>query len=73
MAPVAEQSGELSEDTCYVALTELPLDAKSIMDKVRSPEAGAIVLFAGMSQIVPVKKESHDTPTLGGGDGGSRC
>lgn len=38
---------ELSEDNCYVALTHEYLDAKVMMDKVRSPKAGAIVLFAG--------------------------
>jgi molybdopterin synthase catalytic subunit len=37
------------EDNCYVALTEKHLDAKDIMDRVRSPKAGAIVLFAGRS------------------------
>ena len=39
--------GEINEDACYVALTEDHLDAKSMMDRVRSPKAGAIVLFAG--------------------------
>ena len=38
---------ELSEENCYVALTHDYLDAKAIMDRVRSPKAGAIVLFAG--------------------------
>jgi hypothetical protein len=38
---------ELSEENCYVALTPDHLDAKSMMDRVRSPKAGAIVLFAG--------------------------
>ena len=38
---------ELSEGACYVALTHELLDAKVMMDKVRSPKAGAIVLFAG--------------------------
>jgi len=38
---------ELTADGCYVALTHHPLDVKAIMDRVRSPEAGAIVLFAG--------------------------
>ncbi|TVY94467.1 Molybdopterin synthase catalytic subunit [Lachnellula willkommii] len=42
--------GELSEGTCCVALTEDHLDAKSVMDKVRSPKAGAIVLFAGTTR-----------------------
>ncbi|KAL2105748.1 hypothetical protein VUR80DRAFT_7802 [Thermomyces stellatus] len=41
---------ELSEDGCYVGLTERSLDATSIMDKVRSPAAGAIVLFAGTTR-----------------------
>jgi molybdopterin synthase catalytic subunit len=38
---------ELSEENCYVALTHDYLDTKSMMDRVRSPKAGAIVLFAG--------------------------
>jgi len=38
---------ELSEDNCFVALTHDGLDAKVTMDRVRSPKAGAIVLFAG--------------------------
>lgn len=38
---------ELEEDECYVALTDGYLDAKAMMDRVRSPKAGAIVLFAG--------------------------
>jgi molybdopterin synthase catalytic subunit len=38
---------ELQEGGCYVALTYEHLDAKAIMERVRSPKAGAIVLFAG--------------------------
>jgi molybdopterin synthase catalytic subunit len=38
---------QLDEDGCYVALTEDHLDAKVMMDRVRSPKAGAIILFAG--------------------------
>lgn len=38
---------ELQEDGSYVALTHNLLNAQSIMDRVRSPQAGAIVLFAG--------------------------
>lgn len=38
---------ELHDDACYVALTRDHLDAKAMMDRVRSPKAGAIVLFAG--------------------------
>ncbi|KAM7209669.1 molybdopterin synthase [Naviculisporaceae sp. PSN 640] len=40
----------LQEDNCYVALTHDHLDVSSIMDRVRSPEAGAIVLFAGTTR-----------------------
>ncbi len=40
-------ANELQDGGCYVALTHTVLDAKSIMDRVRSPKAGAIVLFAG--------------------------
>jgi hypothetical protein len=38
---------ELEEDGCYVALTTEHLIVQSVMDRVRSPAAGAIVLFAG--------------------------
>jgi molybdopterin synthase catalytic subunit len=38
---------ELQEGDYYVALTHDCLDAKAMMDRVRSPKAGAIVLFAG--------------------------
>ena len=36
----------LGED-CYVGLTNDHLDVGDIMSRVRSPKAGAIVLFAG--------------------------
>lgn len=48
MADTSEDVWELSEDNCYVALTNDHLNAQQIMDKVRSPAAGAIVLFAGI-------------------------
>ena len=38
------------DDGIFVALTQEPLDAKVVMDKVRSPKAGAIVLFAGTTR-----------------------
>jgi hypothetical protein len=38
---------EFEEDGVFVALTHDTLDAVAIMNKVRSPKAGAIVLFAG--------------------------
>jgi molybdopterin synthase catalytic subunit len=38
---------EVHEGNCHVALTTDHLDVKTIMDLVRDPGAGAIVLFAG--------------------------
>ncbi len=49
MADSADEVWELSEGSCYVALAHDHLNSQQIMDKVRSPEAGAIVLFAGES------------------------
>jgi hypothetical protein len=45
-------SKELSEANCYVALTHDHLNAQVMMDKVRSPKAGAIVLFAGTHSLL---------------------
>ncbi|KAL2015413.1 hypothetical protein VTK56DRAFT_5524 [Thermocarpiscus australiensis] len=44
------QETSLSQEGCYVALTNSPLDIKPIIDRVRSPQAGAIVLFAGTTR-----------------------
>ena len=40
-------NAELQEDGCYVALTPEPLSVQDIMNRVRRPDAGAIVMFAG--------------------------
>ena len=37
----------IKEDGISVALTHGSLDARAVMNEVRSPKAGAIVLFAG--------------------------
>jgi len=41
---------ELTSEGCYVALTHSPLDITSTLSRVRSPQAGAIVLFAGTTR-----------------------
>ncbi|KZL66067.1 molybdenum cofactor synthesis protein 2b [Colletotrichum incanum] len=41
---------ESSEGACYAALTYDLLDATSIMNRVRSRQAGAIVLFSGTTR-----------------------
>lgn len=44
---LASGTWEVSEDNIFVSLTHSPLCLDTVVDKVRSPEAGAIVLFAG--------------------------
>ncbi|KAK8061348.1 Molybdopterin biosynthesis MoaE [Apiospora phragmitis] len=44
------QATELQDEGCYAGLTHDHLNAKDIMDRVRSPQAGAIVLFAGTTR-----------------------
>jgi len=46
-----EQVTLLSEENLHVELTGNPLDVLSIMNRVRSPKAGAIVFFAGAATI----------------------
>ncbi len=38
---------ELQGEGCYVAVTNDYLNVQAIMDRVRDPGAGAIVIFAG--------------------------
>ncbi|KAK7985191.1 Molybdopterin synthase catalytic subunit [Apiospora saccharicola] len=44
------QATEVQEEGCYAGLTHDHLNAQGIMDHVRSPQAGAIVLFAGTTR-----------------------
>ncbi|RDA89212.1 hypothetical protein CP532_0498 [Ophiocordyceps camponoti-leonardi (nom. inval.)] len=41
---------ELSGDGCHVSLTKEYLSVQAVMNRVRSPEAGAIVLFVGTTR-----------------------
>lgn len=50
MAGEPDQDQCIREDGVSVALTHGLLDARAVMNEVRSPKAGAIVLFAGQSQ-----------------------
>ncbi|KAL1836602.1 hypothetical protein VTJ49DRAFT_4891 [Mycothermus thermophilus] len=49
-SPDQNHPDSLSEDNCWVALTSSPLEIQSVVDRVRSPQAGAIVLFAGTTR-----------------------
>ncbi|RPA87132.1 Molybdopterin biosynthesis MoaE [Ascobolus immersus RN42] len=40
----------IHEDPIYVGLTHAPLDIPGTIDKVRTPKAGAIVMFAGTTR-----------------------
>jgi molybdopterin synthase catalytic subunit len=58
------ESVERVEGNCYVALTHDHLDVLAVMDRVRSPKAGAIVLFAGKSSTPsPLATNSFFTGT----------
>jgi hypothetical protein len=56
-----EGEESLAEQDIYVSLTYDELNAKSIMDRVKSPKAGAVVLFAGKSSTVPCCNTQTDT------------
>ncbi|KAI1211800.1 Molybdopterin biosynthesis MoaE [Annulohypoxylon truncatum] len=47
---MARDATEIKEDGCYVALTDQHLSVNNVMDRVRSPQAGAIVMFAGTTR-----------------------
>jgi len=53
-----DSAAEYSAKGIYVALTHDHLDPTAIMDKVRSPSAGAIVLFAGTEFLRPSSSSS---------------
>ncbi|KAK1780514.1 molybdopterin-converting factor subunit 2 [Copromyces sp. CBS 386.78] len=48
--PQSSDPTEISEPSIYVALTHDHLSYQSTIDRVRSPEAGAIVVFAGTTR-----------------------
>lgn len=43
------QSQSLSEENIHVELTHEPLSITGTLNRVRSPKAGALVLFAGLN------------------------
>ena len=49
--PQFEGEQSLSEPNVYVSLTYDPLNASAAMARVKSPKAGAVVLFAGMPPV----------------------
>ncbi|KHO00204.1 Molybdenum cofactor synthesis protein 2B [Metarhizium album ARSEF 1941] len=50
MASQDDDVWELFSQDCYAALTRDHLDVQALMDRVRNPAAGAIVLFAGTTR-----------------------
>jgi molybdopterin synthase catalytic subunit len=51
--PPEPEDASLTQEDCYVALTTSHLNLQSVTDRVRSPQAGAIVLFAGLPPLPP--------------------
>ncbi|KAI1449270.1 Molybdopterin biosynthesis MoaE [Annulohypoxylon stygium] len=47
---MTSDAAEIKDDGCYVALTSQLLSVTDVMDRVRSPQAGAIVMFAGTTR-----------------------
>ena len=50
----------IAQEDVYVGLTDKILDALIVMNQVKSPRAGAIVLFAGMHFLVEIHKIMSD-------------
>lgn len=55
-ARLFEGEKSLSGQDVYVSLTYDELDAKAMMDRVKSPKAGAVVLFAGKHSLKRAKR-----------------
>lgn len=55
----SEEPWEISEEDCYVALTNDHLNYQQVIDKVRSPAAGAIVVFAGTPSYTTLHHRLH--------------
>ncbi|KAK4137047.1 Molybdopterin biosynthesis MoaE [Trichocladium antarcticum] len=59
-APDSPAESHLSQQNCHVALTHGPLNLQTITDLIRSPQAGAIVIFAGTTRdTFDAKPVSH--------------
>ena len=54
MSRTTDHSQCMTGDSIYVALTHHPLDIQEILNSVKSPKAGAVVLFAGEQQSLPL-------------------
>ena len=55
MAPAEEDKWTSVDEGIKIALTKEPLDVTSIIADVRSPKAGATVLFAGKYALLVLK------------------
>lgn len=58
-ARLFEGEKALDEQYVYVSLTYDELDAKTTMDRVKSPKAGAVVLFSGKALTQHSPLSSH--------------
>lgn len=51
----------MSEENIHVELTHEPLSITGTLDRVRSPKAGALVLFAGLNPYLPQLSKEKNT------------
>ena len=63
--PLFAGEKSLSETDIYVSLTYSELDAKSIMARVKSGKAGAVVLFAGTQLSIALEMATADEGSSG--------
>jgi molybdopterin synthase catalytic subunit len=54
-----EGEESLSEDNIHVSLTYDPLDSSTALARVKSPKAGAVVLFAGTRVPLELYRRFH--------------
>lgn len=65
MAEMGADAMHRQDEGVYVQLTEDHLDVSSVMARVKSPDAGAVVLFAGKPLLIPtVATTQKNFPTL---------
>lgn len=58
----SEEEQSLSEPNVYVSITHNPLDSNVALSGVKSPKAGAVVLFAGTPSTATLQKTLFSTP-----------
>lgn len=69
MPATIDEPWSLRDEGVYVCLTRAYLDVQEVVDRVRSPSAGGIVIFAGKftnpnPNPSPLLAQVHQSPSL---------